>query len=155
MSAPATHSAIWVSNHQRLQRLDSAAVLRLAHSVLDHLQLTAELGILFVGPKRMAQLNWQYLQHEGSTDVITFDHGSSPKHLHGDIAICVADAVSQAAEFHTTWPEEITRYVIHGILHLLGYDDLTPTQRRAMKQVENRLLNLAKRKGWHQVGRTD
>lgn len=152
MSAPAPSSVISVSNRQRLQRLDSAAVLHLAHSLLDHLQLTADLGIEFVGPKRMAQLNMQFLQHEGSTDVITFDHGSSPSRLHGDIAICVADAVSQATEFRTTWPEEVTRYVIHGILHLLGYDDLTPTQRRAMKLVENRLLKLAKRKGWHQVG---
>lgn len=156
MSAPAPvpETTITVLNRQRLHSLDSAATRHLARSILDHLELTADLGIQFVGPKRMAQLNWQFLQHHGSTDVITFDHGSSPTHLHGDIAICVADAVSQAAEFHTTWPEEITRYVIHGILHLLGYDDLSPAKRRTMKQVENRLLKLAKRNGWHHVARS-
>lgn len=155
MSEPAPGITLTVSNRQRFRRLNAAAVLQLARSILEHLGVTAELGIEFVGPKRMAQLNWQFLQHEGSTDVITFDHGSSRKHLHGDIAICVADAVAQASAFHTTWPEEVSRYVIHGILHLLGYDDLSPAKRRVMKQVENRLVKWAMRKGWHQVGRLD
>jgi rRNA maturation RNase YbeY len=95
----------------------------------------------------MARVNWQFLQHEGSTDVITFDHGDSSSdiqhstsHLHGELFICVDDAVAQAMEFRTTWQSEIVRYVVHGVLHLLGHDDLKPDLRRKMKREENRLV---------------
>jgi rRNA maturation RNase YbeY len=86
----------------------------------------------------MARVNWRFLQHEGSTDVITFDHGSTIERVHGECFISVADAVDQAQAFRTTWTEEVVRYVIHGILHLRGYDDLEPALRRSMKREENR-----------------
>jgi rRNA maturation RNase YbeY len=95
----------------------------------------------------MARVNWQFLRHEGSTDVITFDHTEKPKaesgkqkQLHGDLFICVDDAVSQAKQFGTDWQSEVARYVVHGVLHLLGYDDLEPHLRREMKREENRLV---------------
>lgn len=58
----------------------------------------------------------------------------------GEIYLCVAVAVRQAKTFRTTWPSEVARYVVHGLLHLLGYDDLEPAQRRRMKRVENRMM---------------
>ena len=70
--------------------------------------------------------------------VITFDHGSTIERVHGECFISVADAVDQAQAFRTTWTEEVVRYVIHGILHLRGYDDLEPALRRSMKREENR-----------------
>lgn len=88
----------------------------------------------------MARVNWKYLGHDGSTDVITFDHGSTREHLHGECFVCVADAVKQATEWRTTWSEELRRYVIHGLLHLAGYDDLEPKSRRFMKRKENALM---------------
>ena len=105
----------------------------------------AELGIHLVGAREMARVNWQYLQHEGSTDVITFDHrepdGPNPElELHGELFICVDDAVAQARGFGTTWQSEVVRYVVHGVLHLRGYDDLKPVLRRRMKRAENRLV---------------
>jgi probable rRNA maturation factor len=99
-----------------------------------------ELGFHFVAETEMARINEQFLRHEGSTDVITFDHGSSAHQLHGEIFISVPDAVKQAREFRTTWQSEVVRYVIHGLLHLRGYDDSQSTERREMKRVENRLL---------------
>jgi rRNA maturation RNase YbeY len=91
----------------------------------------------------MARLNQNYLQHEGPTDVITFDYRetSSPgAALHGELFICPEIAVLQAREFRTDWRSELVRYVIHGILHLLGHDDLEPVARRKMKRVEGRWL---------------
>jgi probable rRNA maturation factor len=106
-----------------------------------------ELGIQLVGARKMAQLNWRFLRHAGSTDVITFDHGaansalwSAPGRLHGELFICVDEAVAQAAAFRTTWQSEVVRYLVHGVLHLLGHDDLRPEWRRRMKRAENRLL---------------
>ena len=89
----------------------------------------------------MASVNQTYLQHAGSTDVITFSHdGNNQEHLHGELFISVHDAKLQAKEFKTTWQLELARYVIHGILHLRGFDDLTPPARRTMKREEERRL---------------
>jgi len=88
----------------------------------------------------MAALNWQHLQHEGPTDVITFGYADGGKVLHGELFICIDVAVEQARQFRTTWQDELMRYVIHGILHLQGYDDMEPAKRRIMKRAENRLL---------------
>ncbi len=129
-----------VSNRQRTRRVDTQALRALAVAVLDHLGLDAEVGIHLVSAREMAQVNWDFLRHEGSTDVITFDHGCTAERLHGELFISVADAVEQAAEFGTTWEEELVRYVIHGLLHLRGYDDLEPAKRRVMKRQENRLV---------------
>jgi len=99
-----------------------------------------ELGFHFVEAPEMARVNEQFLQHHGSTDVITFDHGSTAERLHGEIFISIPDAVKQAREFRTTWQSEVVRYIVHGLLHLRGYDDLKPANRREMKREENRLL---------------
>ena len=129
-----------VANRQRDQALVPEVVAETACLVLGRVGRDAELGIHLVSAKEMTRLNRDYLGHEGSTDVITFDHGSGPDRLHGELFVCVADAVTQAGEFGTTWPEEVARYVIHGILHLCGHDDLQPDARRAMKREENRLV---------------
>jgi probable rRNA maturation factor len=60
--------------------------------------------------------------------------------LRGELFICVDDAVAHARQFRTTWQSELVRYVIHGLLHLCGHDDLQPAARHRMKQEERRLL---------------
>lgn len=138
-----------IRNRQRRHPLDLKLLKALTLQVLEqHLQLTeVELGIHLVSAKEMSRVNQQYLQHEGSTDVITFDHSMDPvarptipTPIHGELFICVEDAEEQAVEFGTSWQEEVMRYVIHGILHLCGYDDLKPALRREMKREESRLL---------------
>ena len=129
-----------LTNRQRTRRVDIRSLRALIAAVLDDLGLDAEIGIHLVSASEMAKVNWDFLRHEGSTDVITFDHGSTTERLHGELFISVADAVEQAEEFGTTWDEELARYVIHGLLHLLGHDDLEPAKRRVMKRRENRLV---------------
>lgn len=133
-------------NSQRDRPLDIRAVRRFAGALLAEMGQAAELGFHFVSPREMARVNMEFLAHEGSTDIITFDHGSTRDRLHGECFISVADAVAQAKEFGTSWTEEIARYVIHGILHLQGYDDLVPEKRRVMKREENRLVRRAKQR---------
>jgi len=53
--------------------------------------------------------------------------------------------MTQAKEFQSSWQAEVVRYVVHGVLHLLGYDDLKPALRRRMKREENRLMRLLAR----------
>jgi rRNA maturation RNase YbeY len=132
-------------NRQRARPLNLTAFREFARTLLeDELEFSGyALGIHFVGAKAMAEINWRYLQHEGPTDIITFDHGANAGdglELHGELFICVPVAEEQAAEFGTRWFEELARYVIHGVLHLRGYDDLQPGPRRVMKREEGRLL---------------
>jgi probable rRNA maturation factor len=131
---------VLIVNGQRDRPVSRAVVLRVVMEVLDDAGLDAELGIHFVTARRSALLNHRHLQHEGPTDTLTFDHGSTPERLCGELFICVAEAVRQAKEFGTTWQAEVLRYVIHGLLHLRGYDDLDPPRRRIMKREENRLV---------------
>jgi probable rRNA maturation factor len=89
----------------------------------------------------MAEFNERFLRHTGSTDVITFDYADDlTRLLHGEIFISIDDAKAQAREFRTSWQSELARYVIHGVLHLRGFDDIRPADRRKMKREENRLL---------------
>jgi probable rRNA maturation factor len=60
--------------------------------------------------------------------------------IFGEIFICLDEALIQARRFRTTWQSEVVRYLVHGVLHLLGHDDLRPTARRRMKREESRLL---------------
>jgi len=138
MSRPAP--TIVITNRQHDRRVDTGRVRAVAEAVLAEAGLDAEIGIHLVSAKRSAAVNGQFLQHEGPTDIITFDHGSTPERLFGELFICVAEAVRQAEEFGTTWEQELLRYVIHGLLHLRGYDDLEPAKRRVMKREENRLV---------------
>jgi probable rRNA maturation factor len=139
---------IVIANRQRGRRLNLPLLKELVAWILtEELRVDfAEVGFHFVSAKEMARLHEEFMGIEGSTDVITFDHGSEPpKLVHGEIFISVEDAIAQAKEFGTTWQSELARYVIHGILHLLGYDDLEPDARAKMKRAENALLRKAER----------
>lgn len=147
-------------NRQRVRAVDLRVLRRLLRYLLEHHFRHAhiELGLHLVAKAEMAEINARFLRHDGSTDVITFDYmDKAPAEatpalaqreagpgLHGEIFICLDDAVTQARQFRTTWPEEMTRYLIHGLLHLHGYDDQSPAARRVMKRAENRLLRLVK-----------
>ncbi|HEY0550405.1 MAG TPA: rRNA maturation RNase YbeY [Verrucomicrobiae bacterium] len=129
-------------NPQRTRSLNIPLLRRVTRHLLEEeLENNYELGIHLVDAREMARVNWQFLQHRGSTDVITFDHGAekSPGCLHGEIFVSIPDAVKQSRELGTTWQSEVVRYIIHGLLHLCGHDDLQSRKRRAMKREENRL----------------
>jgi probable rRNA maturation factor len=135
-------------NRQRTKRISIPLLRRITLFVLNNVLGVEqyELGFHLVDAPEMARVNETFLQHTGSTDVITFDHSETPLRdtamLHGEIFISIPDAVAQAREFGTTWHSELTRYVIHGLLHLRGFEDLQPKLRREMKREENRLLKL-------------
>ncbi len=141
--------ALALRNRQRTRALNTPLLRRvILHLLQNEFAVRAyELGFHFVAPAEMARVNQQFLQHAGSTDVITFDYRevNEPaklpgETLHGEIFISVGDAVRQARQFSTTWQGEVTRYVIHALLHLRGFDDLEPAARKLMKREENRLL---------------
>ena len=142
-------------NRQRTRRVNSPLLRRITRVLLtDLLSLERyELAVYLVAAPEMARINQHFLDHAGSTDVITFDYTGEPtptsspflEPLHGEIFICIDDAVKQARQFRTTWQSELVRYLIHGVLHAVGYGDLTPADRGVMKREENRLLRMLSR----------
>ena len=136
-----------IANRQRTKKINKRLLKQITSELLVELKISeVDMGIALVSAKEMAAVNWQFLQHEGATDVITFDHESTRTKLHGELFICVDVAVTQAKEFKSSWQSELVRYVVHGVLHLLGYDDLKPALRRKMKREENRLVRLLEKR---------
>lgn len=146
-------STLCLRNRQRARKVDLPLLRRIARA-----------GLALVGPGRpfalclhlvpapeMAQVNERYLQHIGPTDVITFNHDETTaatapgSPLRGEIFICVEVAVAQAKEFKTTPADELVRYVVHGLLHLCGYDDVPSIDRARMKVEEERALKLLRK----------
>lgn len=130
-------------NRQRSRLLDLHQLRRMTlHLLADLLKARQfDLVIQFVGSKKMARFNERYLRHLGTTDVITLDYSDgTADQVVGEIFICVDEACAQAKLFRTSWRAEVLRYIVHGVLHLRGHDDLRPAARRRMKREEDLLL---------------
>ncbi len=103
------------------------------------------MNIFFLSDQEMVKLHYAHLGKDSPTDVLAFgmqEGGAFPgeKNLIGDIAISAETALRHAARFHKPIDEEISLYVIHGILHLLGYRDKRQKDRAKMRRKEKELL---------------
>ncbi|MBL6764601.1 MAG: rRNA maturation RNase YbeY [Verrucomicrobiae bacterium] len=131
-------------NRQKLRAIDTRHFRRVLRHYLHRILEIERSDLCFhlVDAPEMTRINERFLNHTGSTDVITFDHRDDPGSgaLYGEIFICVADALKQSRQFRCDWTNELIRYAVHGVLHLCGYDDLTESARREMKKAENRCL---------------
>ena len=96
-----------------------------------------ELSLAFVTDKALAKLHGEFLDDPTTTDVITFE-GQPEFGAAGEICVSVDTAARYAAEHGRAFSEELSLYVIHGWLHLAGYDDLKPELKRAMRRAEAR-----------------
>jgi probable rRNA maturation factor len=141
--------SLFIKNQQRTFPINVRHLRWLTRELLVELLWVEDfdLAIYLVRAPRMAQLNNTFLQHQGPTDVITLDYADplsrvpppAPQ-LHGEIFVCLDEAMNHARQFHTTWQSEVVRYIVHGILHLRGHNDQEPSARRKMKREEDRLL---------------
>ena len=117
------------------------------HSIISKLKKELKfsisfLQINFVSSQHIIELNKKYLEHKGSTDIITFNYSSQSFNLDGECYICIDEAKQNAKNYKVSIQNELLRLIIHGILHLLGYDDIKKEDRTEMKKVENRLVDL-------------
>ena len=125
---------IAIVNCQRIIPVPISKIRFAARKALRKLQreYDQELSIVFVGPQRMRRMNKKYLGHDYVTDVITFDYG--------EIIVCPGQAARNAKRYGNTVEGELVLYVIHGILHLAGYEDKTPDGLRRMRAKERELM---------------
>lgn len=97
------------------------------------------LNIIFISDYEIEKINNNFLKHNCSTDVITFNY-SENKDLDGEIIISVDDAAYFAKKYNVPLAAELNRLIIHGILHLLGYNDIDPKDKKVMKSFENKFV---------------
>lgn len=119
------------------------------HSLVNHLSKEMKfniesLEINFISGSEIATLNKSFLKHNSTTDIITFNYSRNKYLLDGEMFISVDDAKKNAKFFKVSYKNELSRLVIHGILHLLGYDDTSKSKKIIMKRQENKLLNTFK-----------
>lgn len=138
---------IEISNSQRVVTIHPQKIRRIAKEVLSHFRLRkgVRLNILFLDDAKISILHKRFLGKKGPTDVLAFgmQEGKVLKgdpFLLGDIAISTETALRQAKRFHSPVGREVALYVIHGILHLLGYDDRKKSARLLMRRKEKELL---------------
>jgi probable rRNA maturation factor len=96
-----------------------------------------DISVLIVSDARMAALHKKFCGLAGPTDVLTFQHG--------EIVISVETAARQARIFHSAFMAEIQLYLLHGLLHLAGFNDAAPDARKQMHQLQKKLLATALR----------
>jgi rRNA maturation RNase YbeY len=131
-------ASVTVSNRQRRRKVDTRALARIARCALDLVHDgDSQLGIVLVNDATIAKLNAQYHATPGPTDVLSFDYGEGQ----GELIISVECATRQARRFRTPPSRELVLYVVHGILHLHGYDDRAPKDQRRMRAAERRLMS--------------
>jgi len=132
-------------SHVRRVTFDQARLDRLARAILSGVgEASAELGILFVGDQRMRGLNRRYRGKDRTTDVLAFAMREAPHSsagLLGDVVIAVPTAARQAKQGQRSLDEELTVLLVHGILHLCGYDhERSEKEARRMHRRERMIL---------------
>lgn len=125
---------------------DPAISKRAAHSLISALRLEFNLNISFlsisfINSIELRTVNKKYLNHDFNTDVITFNYSKRVKEIDGEILISFEEARRNAKKYNTKYSKEISRLIIHGVLHLLNYDDNNKKNKANMKQMENKLIN--------------
>ncbi len=100
----------------------------------------SSLQINFISSFEIKEINKKFLKHNYSTDIITFNYSGSNIELDGEMFISEDNALNNSKKYNVPFVSEITRLIIHGILHLIGYDDNTIKTKRRMKKLENQLV---------------
>ncbi len=130
--------SVLITNQQEKQKLDIEYIHETAQKILDALEYPeSELSILITDDLHIAELNQEYLNRKGPTNVIAFpmyddpadfqapaweSDSGEPPHLLGDVVVSVETAQKEGQEMGITMMERFTQLLIHGILHLMGYD---------------------------------
>ena len=99
------------------------------------------IAIIFCSDGYLLDVNRKYLGHDYYTDIITFDYCEGER-LSGDLFISVDSVRENAVEYGTEFANELNRVMVHGLLHLIGYDDHTEEDVKTMREKENQYLGI-------------
>lgn len=107
----------------------------------SEIKTLGDISIIFCSDNYILDVNLRYLHHDYFTDVITFDYCVGNR-LSGDLFISVDSVRENAVEFGTEFDDELHRVIVHGLLHLIGYDDHTQEDQKLMREKEDYYLGL-------------
>lgn len=128
---------------------DTDFKLRHKTRIKEWLRLVAEsevftlgnISVIFCSDNYILDINQKYLQHDYFTDIITFDYSEGGR-ISGDLFISVDSVRENSVEYGTEFEDELHRVIVHGILHLIGYDDHTEDEIKIMRSKEDYYLSL-------------
>ncbi len=130
-----------IANEQAAHAIDEERLRRAVRSVLQGEQVAqATVSVAIVDDAAIHRLNRQYLQHDFTTDVLSFVLDRSANALEGEVIASIETAAAAARSFRSTIGDELLLYVVHGTLHLVGYDDQEPQAAATMRARERRYL---------------
>ncbi|HJJ47255.1 MAG TPA: rRNA maturation RNase YbeY, partial [Methanocorpusculum sp.] len=98
-----------------------------------------DISVIFCSDDYLLDINRKFIGHDYYTDIITFDY-CEDKRLSGDLFISVDSVRDNSQHFNTGFEEELNRVIVHGVLHLIGYDDHTEEDQKMMRSKENTYL---------------
>ena len=99
-----------------------------------------ELNYIFCSDEYLHKINLEYLDHDTYTDIITFDNSETETVIEGDIFISIERVKENSQTLNTVFEEEVKRVIVHGLLHLCGYDDHTPEDKNEMRRLESEYI---------------
>ena len=100
-----------------------------------------EINYIFCTDEYLHKINVEFLKHDTLTDIISFDY-TVGKELHGDVYISVERVAENASDFNVDFNEELSRVMVHGILHYCGYKDKTDDEKKTMRAKEEAYIKL-------------
>jgi probable rRNA maturation factor len=130
-----------VNTHSRHRVAVSPVVRAVRYVIRRENRRQATIGVICIDSARSRRLNRNYLGHDYVTDVLTFPF-EEKLNLEAEIYVNLDRVRQQALEFDVSFGNELTRIVIHGVLHLVGYDDTTPGKAKRMRDAEDRYLRV-------------
>jgi len=111
--------------------------------ILDHINKRGQiLSIVFVNSDEILKMNQEFLNHDYVTDIITFEDTLDQPDFLGEIYICLDQCKNQCQEYQHNFDQELFTLIIHGILHLIGYDDLHEENKKKMFAEQDRIYQL-------------
>jgi probable rRNA maturation factor len=122
-------------------RLRLLSSIRSSQSTIAPACPPGELSLVFLTDPALAQLHADFMDDPSATDVITFE-GDPSAELAGEICVSADTAHAYAREHRRDFATELTLYLVHGWLHLAGYDDLRPAKKRRMRAAEARAMKI-------------
>ena len=123
---------------------DEPAITQAVELVLNSLERpNSEVSVRLVSENEIAELNNTYRSKEGATNVLSFpaDIKIEQVDILGDVVICTSVVANEANDFGKTYPDRFRHMLVHGVLHLLGYDHMEDQEREEMESLEIRLLS--------------
>ncbi len=120
------------------RRLNNAWLKLVAESEIKKL---GQINIIFCSDNYILDINQKFLQHDYFTDIITFDYCEGNV-LSGDLFISVDSVKENSVFYKTEFEEELNRVIVHGLLHLIGYDDHCDEDIKVMREKENYYLEI-------------